>query len=94
MALITDINTAGDSALRITSRSSLMQIMLNGVWSGATVSLQLNVNGSWHTVKQYTENAYDIVETVGSSVYRFSTSGSPTLTCNVSFDRSGSGQVQ
>jgi len=83
-----------NSALLITSRSSLMQIMLNGVWSGATVSLQLNVNGSWHTVKQFTENAYDIVETLGSSVYRFSTSGSPALTCEVSFDRSGIGQVQ
>jgi hypothetical protein len=94
MALITDINTAGDSALRITSRSSRIQIFLNGDWNGSTISLQLNVAGSWYTVKEYDENSYDIVDVVGTVVYRFSTSGTPNIICDVSFDRSGGGQVE
>lgn len=90
--LITDINSAGASALTITARSD-MQILIAGTWAGATVSLQKYVNSTWITVKDYTADAYDIVESIGSGVYRTFTTGSPTLICDVTFNGINGGSV-
>jgi len=92
MALITDINSAGASAEIITAKG-LMGVTLNGSWNGATVSLQKLIDGSWYTIKDYTSNANDLVQSIGSATYRFSTSGTPSIICDVTFDGASSGHI-
>lgn len=93
--LITDINTLGPSTFRIYSNSSLISVFLNGEFNGATVSIQKLIDGNWYTLKDYTANAYDGIETVGPGVYRFSTDGAPTIICDVELEYiwSGSGSI-
>ena len=85
MTAITDINTSGASSQVITARG-LMGVTLNGTWNSATVSLQKKIGGSWYTIKDYTANANDVIESVGSATYRFSTSGTPSIICEVTFE--------
>ena len=92
MAMIPDINTSGDSAYTIHARG-LMGVTLNGTWSSAVVSLQKQIDGDWYTVKDYTDDANDVIESVGSATYRFSTSGTPTIICDVTFDGPGNGRI-
>lgn len=97
MALITDINTAGASAQIINARANMMQVLINGTWNGATVNLQKRISdGTWITVQSWTDNAYDVVETIGSATYRFNTThgaSAPDLKCDVTFDGPGSGSI-
>lgn len=97
MALISDINTAGASASIITAKSNLMQVLISGTWNGGTVSLEKKLpDDSWVAVQSWTDNAYDIVETVGSAQYRFNTiqgGSAPSLKCDVTFDSPASGVV-
>lgn len=95
MALIDDINVIGDSA-RIITAKGLMGITLNGTWNAATVNLQKKIDGSWYTVKSYTDDANDIIESVGSGQYRFNTSGlsAPNIIADVTFDGPGNGKIE
>jgi hypothetical protein len=96
MAIITDINTAGASALTIKPRSKLMQVLLSGVWNGASVSVQKLVGAEWVTVASYTDSAFDIIETVGSGTYRTNTivgGTAPVLVANIEFPHFSGGQV-
>jgi len=85
MALITDINTSGASALTIYAGPGLFQVLISGTWSGATVALEKNVGGSWVSVRNYTEDAYEVVENVNTGSFRMTTAGSPSLVCDVIF---------
>lgn len=93
MALISEINTGSSQV--ITARGGLMQVLISGTWNSATIPLQKNVDGTWITVREYTEDAYEIIETVGSGQYRFGTptGGTPSVTCDVTFDGPGSGSI-
>jgi len=93
MSLITDINDEGISSFNILTLGGLMQVTIGGEWAGASVELQRKVGDTYLTVKSYSENAFDIVESAGSGLYRFKTTGSPTIICDVSFD-AGGGRVE
>lgn len=94
MTKILDINDNGPSAQLITVRSAPMQLLLNGTWSGATVTLEkLLDDGSWNAVREWTDNAYPIIETVGTGKYRMNTSGTPSIVCDVTFIE-GTGSVK
>jgi hypothetical protein len=98
MALISDINTAGASGSILIARSSLMQVILNGTWNGATVQLQIQMeDDSWVTVREWTDNAFDTIETVGSAKYRMFTivpGTAPVLKCEVKFESKSAGRVE
>lgn len=98
MALITDINTAGASGFVITVRGGLMQIALVGTWNGGTVALQKRLSDdSFETVKEWTADAWPIIETVGSGTYQFFTTqggSAPVLKCDVTFASSQAGRVE
>lgn len=81
--IISDINAAGASSEHINTRAGLFQLLLNGTWNGATVTLEREVDGNWLAVGSYTDNAYDIIETVGFGKYRLNTTvdgSAPVLT--------------
>lgn len=91
MALITDINDAGASAQIIDARADLMQVTITGTWNGGTVNLQeyYDDDDTWNTIQSWTDNANDIIETVGNARYRFNTvhgGSAPVLKCNVKMD--------
>ena len=94
MALITDINTSGASAQSIIANRGLMQVLISGTWSGATVALEKSVSGSWVSVRNYTENAYEVIENVNSGEFRMTTAGTPSLVCDVTFAGPGGGVVE
>lgn len=83
-ATLINVNTAGASANTIDAKSGSMQIAITGTWAGATVALQRYLSdGTWQTVASFTSDSFQTVDVVRDTLFRFNTTGSPTLKCDV-----------
>ncbi len=72
--LIEDINTAGPSGSLITTRTKSMRISASGTWNGGSVLLEVKLpDDSWAPVQTWTDDAYDIVDVIGSGTFRTNT---------------------
>lgn len=79
-----DVNVAGASSLVKSPADGRMQITIGGTWGGATVELQKRIgDGSFLPMHTFTENESVTVDIIGRRAYRFFTTGTPDLKCEV-----------